>query len=48
MGEQQLLLGVTAQQITLLEKLEEPLVEQKNTNVDLPKNLLSFLVTKRL
>lgn len=48
MGEQQLLLGVTAQQITLLEKLSEPIVEPKMNSADLPKNLLSFLSTKKL
>jgi flagellar protein FliO/FliZ len=47
-GEQQLLLGVTAQQITLLEKLTEPLVQQSATSTELPKNLLSFLATKKL
>jgi len=43
MGEQQLLLGVTAQQITLLDKLAEPLTESTLSTADLPKNLLSFL-----
>jgi flagellar protein FliO/FliZ len=48
MGEQQLLLGVTAQKITLLDKLTEPLVETTMSTADLPKNLLSFLSTKKL
>jgi len=48
MGEQQLLLGVTAQQITLLEKLTEPLAPQGSNSTELPKNLLSFLATKKL
>lgn len=47
-GEQQMLIGVTAQQITLLEKLSEPLAEQSTNAVELPKNLLSFLSAKKL
>ncbi len=47
MGEQQLLLGVTGQQITLLEKLAEPLVESTMITADLPKNILSFLSTQK-
>ncbi|KGJ97030.1 flagellar biosynthetic protein FliO [Colwellia psychrerythraea] len=46
-GEQQLLLGVTAGKITLLDKLSEPLVSQNITTGDLPKNILSFLSAKR-
>ena len=42
-GEQQLLLGVTAQQITLIERLEEPLATQTIKATELPKNLMSFL-----
>lgn len=41
-GEQQLLLGVTAQQVTLLEHLTEPLHEQTTTTAQLPKSVLSF------
>lgn len=47
-GEQQLLLGVTAQKITLLEKLVEPLAEPAMNTAVLPKNVLSFLSTKKL
>jgi len=47
MGEQQLLLGVTGQQITLLDKLVEPIVEPTMNKVDLPKNLLSFLSNQK-
>ncbi len=47
-GEQQLLLGVTAQKITLLETLAEPLAEAKMNTAELPKNLLSFLSSKKL
>ena len=47
-GEQQLLLGVTSQQITLIERLAEPLVNQGVNTADLPKNLLSFLATKKI
>ncbi len=46
-GEQQLLLGVTAQQITLLDKLAEPLTEPTLNTADLPKNLLSFLSNQK-
>ena len=46
-GEQQLLLGVTAQQVTLIERLSEPLPMQKTNTVELPKNLLSFLSAKK-
>mgnify|MGYP005989621221 CR=1 FL=1 len=42
-GEQQLLLGVTAQQVTLIERLEEPLATQTIKATELPKNLMSFL-----
>jgi len=47
-GEQQLLLGVTAQKITLLEKLVEPLAEPAMNTAVLPKNVLSFLSSKKL
>jgi flagellar protein FliO/FliZ len=46
-GEQQLLLGVTAQQITLIEHLSEPLPIQKANTIELPKGLLSFLLAKK-
>lgn len=46
-GKQQLLLGITAHQITVLERLAEPLsTEQIDTNA-LPKNILSLLATRR-
>ncbi|TWX69526.1 flagellar biosynthetic protein FliO [Colwellia demingiae] len=47
-GEQQLLLGVTAQQVTLIERLEEPLATQTLKAAELPKSLLSFLSAKKL
>ncbi len=47
-GEQQLLLGVTAQQVTLIERLAEPLATQTLKATELPKNLLSFLSAKKL
>ena len=47
-GEQQLLLGVTAQQVTLIERLDEPLATQTLKAAELPKNLLSFLSAKKL
>lgn len=46
-GEQQLLLGVTAQQVTLIERLAEPLKAQTVSTVALPKSLLSFLSAKK-
>lgn len=46
-GEQQLLLGVTGGQITLLDKLSEPLTSQLSNTTDLPKNILSFLSAKK-
>ena len=47
-GEQQLLLGVTAQQVTLIERLAEPLASPGLNTAELPKNLLSFLTAKKL
>lgn len=46
-GEQQLLLGVTNQNITLLDTLSEPLTQQTMNNGDLPINILSFLSSKK-
>ena len=46
-GEQQLLLGVTAQQVTLIERLTEPLVTQKLKSAELPKGIWSFLLAKK-
>jgi flagellar protein FliO/FliZ len=46
-GEQQLLLGVTAQQVTLIERLEKPLVPQTMKATELPKSLMSFLSAKK-
>ena len=45
-GEQQLLLGVTNQHITLLETLSEPIVHQTMNTNDLPKNILSLFSSK--
>lgn len=42
-GEQQLALGVTTQQITLLETLAEPLSTTSNASLPLTGNVLSFL-----
>lgn len=46
-GNEQLLLGMAGQQITLLDKLSEPINTQTNTPTVLPKNIMSFLSTKR-
>jgi len=43
-GDKQLLLGVTAQQVTLLEALAEPLIAPKSTTTDVPLNIASFLL----
>lgn len=42
-GDQQLVLGVCSQQISLLKHLETPLDTHKNKPLVLPKNVLSFL-----
>jgi len=42
-GDKQLLLGVTAQQVTLLENLAEPLSVPKSSPADVPLNIASFL-----
>lgn len=46
-GDKQLLLGVTSQQITLLETLPEPINHQGSETAELPKNILSFLSSKK-
>ena len=46
-GDQQLLLGVTAQQVTLIERLAEPLATQTLKATELPKGLWSFLLAKK-
>ncbi|MFQ3209766.1 MAG: flagellar protein FliO/FliZ, partial [Colwellia sp.] len=46
-GEQQLLLGVTAQQVTLIERLTEPLATQTLKSAELPKGIWSFLLAKK-
>ncbi len=46
-GKKQLLLGVTAQQITLLDNLAEPLAAQNLETTELPKNILSVLSMRR-
>jgi flagellar protein FliO/FliZ len=47
-GEKQLLLGVTAQQITLLETLDEPLISTKENNVDFAQSLAKLLKQKAI
>jgi flagellar protein FliO/FliZ len=42
-GDKQLLLGVTAQQITLLDTLAEPLIESTTSATDVPLSIASFL-----
>jgi len=46
-GKQQLLLGVTAAKITLLDNLAEPLSTKSLDTNELPKNILSLLSTRR-
>ncbi len=47
-GDKQLLLGVTPQQITLLETLDEPLVEPKESGVDFAQSLAKLLKQKAI
>jgi flagellar protein FliO/FliZ len=47
-GKQQLLLGVTAQQITLLETLDEPLVSPEDKSVDFAQSLAKLLKQKAI
>ena len=47
-GDKQLLLGVTPQQITLLETLDEPLVNSKENSVDFAQSLAKLLKQKAL
>lgn len=43
-GEQQLVLGVTPQQITLIKSLEEPIISSQSEKISaLPGNVLAFL-----
>jgi flagellar protein FliO/FliZ len=45
-GQQQFMLGVTSQQVNLLEKLSEPLSTKLQRSADLPKSVLSFFSSK--
>jgi flagellar protein FliO/FliZ len=47
-GKQQLLLGVTAQQITLLETLDDPLVSPEDQSVDFAQSLAKLLKQKAI
>ena len=47
-GDKQLLLGVTTQQITLLETLDEPLVNSKENSVDFAQSLAKLLKQKAI
>ena len=42
-GEKQLVLGVTAQQITLIETLDEPIASPSEKSLPLSSNVLAFL-----
>jgi|GEM_PF-1296887 len=46
-GDQQFVLGVTSQQINLLEKLSEPLATNMQNTIPLPKSVLSLLSSKK-
>ena len=46
-GQKQLLLGVTAHQVTLLESLTEPLIKSKSSTANVPFNIASFLSSKK-
>lgn len=45
-GDKQLLLGVTAQQITLLETLDEPIVTGQEKSIDFAQSIAKFLKQK--
>jgi len=47
-GDKQLLLGVTTQQITLLETLDKPLVNSKENSVDFAQTLVKLLKKKAI
>ena len=47
-GDKQLLLGVTAQQITLLETLDEPLVSNKENSIDFAQSIAKLLKQKAI
>ncbi|TWX64955.1 flagellar biosynthetic protein FliO [Colwellia sp. C1TZA3] len=47
-GDKQLLLGVTTQQITLLETLDKPLVNAKENNVDFAQSLVKLFKQKAI
>ena len=47
-GDKQLLLGVTAQQVTLLETLDEPLVNSKENSVDFNQSLAKIFKQKAI
>jgi flagellar protein FliO/FliZ len=46
-GEKQFMLGVTSQQINLIETLPEPLLTKPQGSIDLPKSMLSVLSKKK-
>lgn len=46
-GEQQYLLGVGSQQVSLLDKLETPLTEAELNSAVMPQSVLSFLSNKQ-
>ena len=45
-GDKQFLLGVTAQQITLLETLDEPIVTGQEKSIDFAQSIAKFLKQK--
>jgi flagellar protein FliO/FliZ len=47
-GDKQLLLGVTTQQVTLLETLDEPLVNAKENSVDFAQSLAKLFKQKAI
>ena len=47
-GEKQLLLGVTTQQISLLETLDEPLISAKENSVDFAQSIAKLLKQKAI
>ena len=47
-GDKQLLLGVTAQQISLIETLDEPLISPKENSVDFAQSIAKLLKQKAI
>lgn len=45
-GDKQMVLGVTSQQITHIETLSEPLIQEKSDKVNVPNNMMTLIQEK--